>query len=430
MRTGAQPDKSHIPALDGIRGLAIILVLVGHLADHFKPGNAITTAVQRILFAGWTGVDLFFVLSGFLITGILWDAKADTHYFLNFYARRTVRIFPIYYFTLALIFLVLPLLLPWLGHLTGRLAEVGREQIGWFVTTRAYWGWYVTYFVDFLVAWKGFKVAIPGHFWSLAVEEHFYLVWPCLVYFLRFRALVAASVALVAGALMLRVALYHYFSQTAIYVLTPCRMDGLALGALIALLARSPGGLRKLAPLALRVLAVTAVIWAGVMLGVTHEWSQYGPIAQTLGYTLTIFFYGSFLVVALTQARVGAWLSGKTLRFFGKYSYALYIFHVFAFLFFARFFAFGDVSRYSMIHTFSPGASSVAERGLWLTLDALLYILLAVGVSVLLALLSWNFLEQPCLRLKRYFPMKTKPGPAAAPSAPIISPADLSAKNL
>src|SRR6516165_3661155 len=96
----SQDAKAHVPALDGIRGLAILLVLMCHLAEKFTFARPSLMVLRNVGFAGWTGVDLFFVLSGFLITGILWDAREDHHYFKSFYARRTVRIFPLYYVTL------------------------------------------------------------------------------------------------------------------------------------------------------------------------------------------------------------------------------------------------------------------------------------------------------------------------------------------
>jgi peptidoglycan/LPS O-acetylase OafA/YrhL len=405
MEASDQNNKTHILALDGIRGLAILLVLMCHLSERFTFGSHILNDAKNVAFAGWTGVDLFFVLSGFLITGILWDSKDNAHYFRNFYARRTVRIFPIYYVTLFGIFVLLPGILSLFHHFPNRVWQTAQEQIGWYVQTRNYWGWYVTYFVDFLIAWKGFMM--PGHFWTLAVEEHFYLIWPFLVYFLRFRALVITSVGIIVGAFILRAVLIPFVNPVAIFVLTPCRMDGLALGALIALTLRTPEGGANLAVAARVILPVSALIWVGLMLHL-HGWWQYGGIAQTLGYTVTIFFYGSLLVMALSVKRITSLFSGKTLRFFGKYSYGIYIVHVFAVFFLAPFFALGDFSHYSMIHAFAPNISFSLERKLWLLCDGLLYVIVAVGASVLMALLSWYLLEQPCLRLKRFFPMKNE----------------------
>src|SRR3954465_7692198 len=102
--------EGHVPALDGVRGLAILVVMVGHLTLGWNPNYRFEYALQALVQTGWWGVDLFFVLSGFLITGILLDAKGSSHYFRNFYVRRVLRIFPLYYGFLFAFFILAPLL--------------------------------------------------------------------------------------------------------------------------------------------------------------------------------------------------------------------------------------------------------------------------------------------------------------------------------
>ncbi len=165
-----------------------------HISEQFRTSNIAALWLKAVVFAGWTGVDLFFVLSGFLITGILWDAKGSSGYFRNFYARRTVRIFPLYYATLVILFVLVP-------ALSSGDAPGGR-MFQELMQARPHWLWYGTYLVDVLVAWKGFLFA--GHFWSLAVEEHFYLVWPVLVHRLFRRTLLSVSLALIVAPLILR----------------------------------------------------------------------------------------------------------------------------------------------------------------------------------------------------------------------------------
>src|SRR5262249_49808445 len=118
---------------------------------------------------GMLGVDLFFVLSGFLITGLLLDAKGRPHYFRNFYARRTLRIFPLYYLVLAALFLVLP----HLATLPMNL-ETAREHQGWL------WAYVANFYIAAQSSWAA--LSYVSHFWSLAIEEHFYLIWPALVF--------------------------------------------------------------------------------------------------------------------------------------------------------------------------------------------------------------------------------------------------------
>jgi len=383
--TSALKTSVHIPALDGVRGLAIPLVLVCHLSEHFQFSALPLQWMKAVAFAGWTGVDLFFVLSGFLITGILWDAKGGRGYFRNFYARRTIRIFPLYFAALAILFIAIPALSP-----------------EYAISSRHYWAWFCTYSVDFLIALKGFQ--FPGHFWTLSVEEHFYLVWPLLVYKLSRRALMATSVSLMVAALVVRVAMVLANApSTAIYVLTPCRMDGLALGAFIALALRGPDGLQTLVRLARLVLPASALLWV-TLLVLQGQWSQYGPVPQTVGYLVAEMFYGSLLVFTLASSRVAAAASIRSLRFLGKISYGVYVIHVFVVFLVSPFFARGVSSNYSIV--FSAATHLVGARTFgagMLVLDGAAYIALAVGLSVGAALLSWQILELPCLRLRRYF---------------------------
>src|SRR5438445_1418758 len=177
---------------------------------------------------GWIGVDRFFVLSGFLITGILYDAKESNHYFRNFYVRRVLRIFPLYYGAL-IIFLVV---LPWLRPGNPAVQSMTRDAV-----------WYWTYLSNVRIAHNGGDFGAIGHFWSLAIEEQFYLIWPVVVLALRRRQLQACCLACVIGALFVRVGLNVAGNETAAFVLTPARIDALAVGAYLALSARGPAGL-------------------------------------------------------------------------------------------------------------------------------------------------------------------------------------------
>ena len=158
---GAERVRGQLPELDGIRGLAILVVLLHNVGYFDEPADSLALKLLRVAFgAGWTGVQLFFVLSGFLITGILLDTKRDAHYFRSFYLRRILRIFTLYYLTLAVAFVLLP-------HLV--------DLDEWPARARHSQSWYWTY----LINWTGpFLGAVPGfpHFRSLAIDEQFYLV--------------------------------------------------------------------------------------------------------------------------------------------------------------------------------------------------------------------------------------------------------------
>ncbi len=164
----------HAPELDGIRGLAVLGVLCSHgvgLSGLFRrtPNSLLENFFAYFTIPLWGGVDLFFVLSGFLITGILQRTKTDRRYFQSFYARRALRIFPIYYFVLTLS-LILALF----------SSKIANELPAW-------GSWRVAYFLylqNWPVFWHGDKImgGLWGAYWSLAVEEQFYFVWPFLIF--------------------------------------------------------------------------------------------------------------------------------------------------------------------------------------------------------------------------------------------------------
>jgi peptidoglycan/LPS O-acetylase OafA/YrhL len=393
---GRTTEFAHLPALDGLRGVAILLVVLCHISEQFRQSNIVARGLKAIAFAGWTGVDLFFVLSGFLITGILCEAKGGVGYFRNFYARRTARIFPLYYVTLILLFVVVPMV--------SSPGVASDKMFRDLIQSRGQWLWYATYMVDALVAWKGFLFA--GHFWSLAVEEHFYLAWPILVSRLSRQKLILLSLALIVSALILRAVLvFSDAPGTAIYVLTPCRMDGLALGAAMALVLRAPNGLQTMVRIAKLALPLSVTIWSTLML-LQGGWYQYGILAQTAGYLVTEIFYASLLVFTLASRRLGEVMSLKPLRLMGRISYAVYVFHVFVVFLCARWFALGDVSRPSVVYSLIRllTGTMTAPGALMLLLDGAAYVAVALGLSVGIATLSWYLLERPCLSLKRFFP--------------------------
>lgn len=166
-QANAWSPNSHCLALDGIRGLAILAVTLYRLCKELDPeAHPVLAIIRRFAPVGERGVDLFFVLSGFLITGILLRTKSQPHYFRNFMARRVLRIFPLYFLSLVLGILVIPNLLN-----TNSFDLASREQ---------FYLW--TYTSNFRMAWLNeWCFGAFDHFWSLAVEEHFYLIWPAVV---------------------------------------------------------------------------------------------------------------------------------------------------------------------------------------------------------------------------------------------------------
>jgi peptidoglycan/LPS O-acetylase OafA/YrhL len=349
---------THVPALDGIRGIAILLVMFCHftLYGGMQPACTLDKLYYRVALAGWVGVDLFFVLSGYLITGILLDTKGGEYFFRNFYIRRALRIFPLYYGFLLLFFVILPLTMP----TSESLRLLHRDQ-----------GWYWGYLANVLIAFEGWT-PVPGtvgHLWSLAVEEQFYLIWP-----------VGLSLA---------------GNPTAAYVLTPARMDALAVGAFLALAAREPSGLANVLRFVWPVIAGSSVSLASILIwrGALRPESM---AVQTIGYTSIAFLCGALLTLAATstpETKIGRILSHPILVSFGYYSYALYIFHL-------------PITSFLEQQVLSVGALPTVMGSL-LPAQAV-FTMVATVTAFAIAFLSWLLYEVQFLNLKGLFPYRPK----------------------
>jgi peptidoglycan/LPS O-acetylase OafA/YrhL len=328
---------------------------------------------------GWAGVDLFFVLSGFLITRILYESRTEPHYFRVFYLRRTVRIFPLYYAALFLLFITLPLLMHF-AHIAPSTAVVGTiatQILAW------------SYLVNWNLAVKGFGFVSPfiAHFWSLSVEEQFYLGWPAVVRGLSRHRLMALCGLMAVVALLLRLFLFHQGMPTAAYVLPFARMDGLAIGALAALAARDVNDwaiLSKWAPTA-SLLAVGAFIGLVFQTGTT----AFGdPLIGTVGISLLCICFGGILVTLISgpaSGRAQRVVDSRTLQWFGKYSYCLYV-----------------VNQPAMVILAKLGLTVVALQA-FLPSRALAFIgvnVVGIAVSAVIAYASWHLFEKHWLALK------------------------------
>ncbi len=391
---------THLPALDGLRGIAVLAVMLYHFNLAVEYEYRFRGPLLSFVRTGWCGVDLFFVLSGFLITGILLDAKGSPCYFRNFYARRALRIFPLYYAVLVVVFGMAPLVQ---ALQTPKFQTLAENQLSlWLYYSNVTIALRERFYLH--AEWVGL-----GHFWSLAVEEQFYLVWPAVVFLARPRVLIGICVACLGVALALRTGLVlaggHLYAA---YVLTPCRFDALALGALIATLARRPGAWPHLVHVARAVVPLSAAVMAALILR-ADGLSFLDPIAQTVGYSTLAWLFGGTLVLALDSPNwgiVGRLFDNAPLRFLGKYSYALYVFH--------------------------PNVRDILERllpveraGRWLHSEvagALAWVGLALLLCVLAAWLSWHLYEKHWLKLKRAFEYARKRSPT--PDLTPVTPTD------
>jgi peptidoglycan/LPS O-acetylase OafA/YrhL len=326
---------------------------------------------------GWLGVQLFFVLSGFLITGILLDGKGQPHQLPHFYMRRMLRIFPLYFFVLLVGFVLLPLL--------GLLPQ-------WLESDRAHQVWYWTFLINWAAPIVGGGSTF-SHFWSLAVEEQFYLLWPLLVITAGNRTMLWLCAVFIGSAILIRAALIRYnldFAVGAAYQFTVARWDALAVGALLALVLRQRQWcerLIRLAPFA----AALLLIYLMAYVAIEHNFAPVDRDAA-LNQTVAALLFGLLIFVAVYPAAAGRSLaqrgvSSAWLRSVGKYSYAIYVFHL------------------PMMHVWGVTLKkiSAATFATMPLLEILVNIFGVFALSLALSLLSWHLLEQPFLRLKKRF---------------------------
>ena len=379
--------SDHRPALDGVRGIAILTVF---LFDCLKvpSGGLLNLFFRKASTSGWVGVDLFFVLSGFLITGILIDSRGKPGYLRSFFARRSLRIFPLYFLALWFTFIAVPQLADIWGSAIPVAQRVG--ELSW----DQFWFW--TYLQNWRFAFIGHwpDVNYLNHFWSLAVEEQFYLVWPFVVGCLSSRALARVCWSCVGLALVLRVGLWMSgASAVALYVPTLTRMDSLCMGALFAMGLRSPVWYPRLTRWIWPAMTLLAIIIVGIdVVWPLLKTEQVG--SQTIGHTLLALMFGGFVLSAAAvspQHWFARILSQRWLTIPGQFSYAMYVIHR---------------PIYKLVLKLEWSVLPEIAQPLVIFLVTLLTTLAASA-------LSWKFFERPILSLKAFFP---RPGEEASAS--------------
>ena len=380
--TQAVPAPSapeRVAALDGVRGLAILLVVVmhctffGYLLPSPEPLGP-DHPVVRVTLLGWCGVDIFFVLSGFLITGILLRSKEQRHYFRDFYARRALRIFPLYYAVIVLLLFVLD-----------RPAATTSERVS-----------YLLYYQNLRLATVG---EVHGDIarivtWSLAIEEQFYLVWPAIVLVASRRTLAAICALAIALSIALRFFvlaggldnLVGPHLRIGAHFFTLCRMDALAAGACLALVPLPPPWFGRLAA-GLGAASLPVIAFAsGGSLPETMGMQRWGLIAALL---LAV----GVLVLARGSDVVARLFTNRALRSLGKYSYCIYLTHLLVIETIAKWIT----------------APQMADARTWISAKCsggvvlAAFTLLSLGAAWLLGFASWHLYEKHFLALKRFF---------------------------
>ena len=364
-------SQAHIPELDGLRGLAIGSVLLYHC--HDKLGGV---HLESIAEWGWAGVNLFFVLSGFLITGIIADSRTDPHFFRNFYARRGLRIWPVYLLLLFLNYIAVP----WI---------FGTFWWAWDQTRSAPWPYFLL-FVQNL-----FFITIPGTIgptWSLAIEEQFYVVWAPVARFVRNSWLMPLLAAVIVGSPFIRLLANGRLTPTH----TLIHLDGLAVGSLIALGSRTVSLENRWWK---RVAAAALAIGVAGAIYMLFRGSAFTDSFLAIGF-------GGMLIAALLVTGTGglysAFLKARPLRFLGTISYGLYMTHILVFV---------------LIGAFDR---KMEQHGTW---GNLTIVIVRMALSISVATLMWYGFEKPILKLKRFFVAKPAPAKIEAAEAHFV-PAD------
>ncbi len=357
------PHRPYYPALDGLRGVAIILVIALH---NFNFNN--------YFFFGWLGVDLFFVLSGFLITGILLNSMGERKAIGNFYMRRILRIFPVYYLALFICLLVIPLLVKPEPNL-----EYYRENLFWLLT----------YLQNWLFIFKEpYGDQLLLHTWSLAIEEQYYLLWPAIIILVKnprrlLSMLITFLVLIIIGRPIIWLSGTGDFSYATLYTYT--RVDGLVVGSMLALILRiKPDFPAKFSTILVLFLAALNFAFYFLSLEIMDL-----PYLAFTGYTTIAFLFGLIVYEAVKgDSRIIHFvLNRSALKFLGRISYGLYVYHWPLYLLLAPRLALLLSVRGYLSDGYAVSASAIATT------------ILAIFISWL----SYRYLEKPFLALKNRF---------------------------
>ena len=370
--------SKRVPQLDGVRGLAIALVLIWHFYATMKGPpllNAFQFFLKQILSLSWSGVDLFFVLSGFLIGGILIDQKGAKNYFQVFYFRRACRILPMY-FLLLIAFMI--------------FSNIFHDQNGaglkWLFKDAFPILAYAAFVQNFFIAATGF--AGPNTLaatWSLAIEEQFYIILPFLIRFLPLRLLPITCVSLIILAPVLRTffILNPNINPWAAFVLLPSRMDALLLGVLGAWMVKKKPVLKFLQDNLSFIKILFVIFGVGYLLFSLGGFAILSLALTPMGYTwLSIFYLLLLLIGLLSQEKwIRTIYTFKPLRSLGTLSYSIYLFHLF----------FHGIFHHFLAHSYPS----------FLTAKGPLSTILALIATIIFATLTWFLLEKPVINYSR-----------------------------
>ncbi|XZE20665.1 acyltransferase family protein [Pirellulaceae bacterium SH449] len=368
----ALSSQDRILGLDGFRGLAVLMVTVYRFGEVSFTEDVIGGIASKAFYLGASGVDLFFVLSGFLITGILLDRKEHRAYFSHFYIRRALRIFPLYYGALLLFLFLLPIL----GL---DLAAQGEKKISgnpihlWLYTT------------NLSIAWANqWHFGAFDHFWSLAIEEQFYLIWPMIVLFLKPQQLFKACLIGMGIFALCRIGFVYatQLDETA-KTFTLFRMDGLLLGSAAVILTRDQAVQFQPTRSQLRwFVCVCCLAFMGTLV--------LGKNDLAIRYTI-VSLAGTAVLLSIIASQKNDWelrlFENRILRSLGKFSYAMYVF---------------QMPLIPLMKDWISPASCTNLMGNAI-LGALIYVVTMFCLTYAMSVGSWYLFETKFLNLRKRF---------------------------
>lgn len=353
-------DIRYYPSLDGLRAIAVTLVFL----HHFN---------STVFSLGWIGVNLFFVLSGFLITTVILNSVTQPNFFKNFYIRRTLRIFPLYYLAIIIFLIILP-------YWSSKEIYISSKETFWY---------FFFYVQNVYISIKGANAGYLGHFWTLAVEEQFYILWPLIVFlnYKNTKRLIVVTLIGISTAIILRE--YLIFTQVSklfVNVFTFTNVDSLLLGSLLAILHHT-----KNADWIIKRMKY-AVLLSVVFFSLFLVSYSFGYLEAFKGTFLSVSF-GSFIFYLFyhdetnTPTIISNLFMNKILQNIGKWSYGFYVWH------------------YPIILICMPKAHLVLNFLPPLIKESVLCFMLFL-ITTFVSALSYNYFEKYFLKLKSKFEYK------------------------
>ncbi len=370
----------NIKNLDGIRALAVLIVCFAHffqVNENYLYSDSKYLGIFLFKFSqiGLNGVNLFFILSGFLITRILLNSKDSKNYFKTFYLRRLIRIFPLYYLVLILSFFILPYF-------------IGIDEPGKNIISNQIWLWSYTSNLSSIFFFSGWDLSLNfpsfGHFWSLCVEEHFYIFWPFLIYFMSIKNLKKSLKIILICSFLLFLFNKHFDSQLVFLKWSSIKYSGiLSLGGLIAIYDNSSIKSTYIYSISKKTFFPLLFVFLISSLIIPRNFLYF----DFINIIFSSLFFSVLIICAINKNKVIEYLfNNRILSFIGKLSYGIYVYH-------------GLIRPYLSKYIL-PQVTHICNESI---LTIVVYTIISTLISIIIAYVSWILIEKQFLKLKTKF---------------------------